>query len=134
MKGRMATTRVLVMAGCGILLLALVLLPLMGLMSYRWDIADVMRKLPRLLSSGVQQAVAYVLLALMTFTPLVVILREATGHATPRWLLALPAIAALTVTAALLATSKPVSPAPGLWLYLVIAVGICFLRRMPEKK
>lgn len=127
MKLSRSTYTVVMVAGCAVLLAVFLLLPLVNAMSYHWTIADLARKLPRLVKSDVVRLVAYILLAGMLFSPLWLALRtyfRPLVHQADRLL---PAAFALLLAIALMVTSSPLSPGLGLWFYLAIALAVAAL-------
>ena len=111
-------------AGCAVLLLIFLLLPLVSLKSYQWGIGDVLHKMPRLVSSTAVRTMGYVLLALMALSPLLMLLRRWAGAAVERMGALLSAASSLLLVVALLLSSRPVAPAVGLWLYLALALAM----------
>ena len=131
-----------------LLLLVCLLMPLVALMSYRWGLWEVLAKIPRLVHSGVVQVVGYVLLALMVLSPLLLALRpgvccswrRSAKHRglCPLWagvVRLLPLVSSLLLIVALLSSSKPISPAVGLWVYCALALLVAALPAvLPEKE
>ena len=111
-------------AGCAMLLAAFLLMPLVCLMSYRWPVGDVLYKMPRLVSGDVSRTVGYVLLAGMLLSPVVLALLTGLKNQAAKVWHRLPVLFSVLLVVALLLSSKPVSPAIGLWLYLIVACAL----------
>ena len=110
------------LVGCMALLVVLIALPLVGLMSYRFGLSDVLHKMPRLVNSDLTRIVGYVLLGGMAIGPVLLGLRGGIVDRAKLFERMLPALCALLLVLALLISSKPVAPAVGLWIYLVVAL------------
>ncbi len=123
MNEKFVNRRVVTMIGSVALLAVSLLLPLVNLMSYRYILFDLPHKIQRLLHSGTEQAIAYVLFSLLLLSPLVLLLVTALKKHAPAWLAGLPALSVGVLTILLLLADKP-SPGVGLWIYLVIALAI----------
>ncbi|MBR3068166.1 MAG: hypothetical protein IKG77_10540 [Prevotella sp.] len=118
----MTNRQIATLVGCVAMLAVLMALPLVGLMSYRFGLADVLHKMPRLVSSDVTRFVGYVLLLGMALGPVLLGLRGGIADRAKLFERMLPALCALLLTLSLLLSIKPVSPAVGLWIYLVVAL------------
>ena len=111
-------------AGCAAMLAIFLLLPLVNMMSYHWTVADLAHKLPRLVHSGTVRFIAILLLAGMLFTPVWLALRTCFRFHASKVERLLPAAIALVTAIALMVICSPLSPGPGLWLYLVVALAV----------
>ena len=104
---------------CALCIATSVLLPLVNLLSYRWTLAEVLHKIPRLVHGGTAQAVGYVLVVGNRGLKLA-LWRHRCGVAVRL----LPLLSALLLAACLLLSSKPVAPGIGLWIYILLALAL----------
>ena len=108
---------------CCIVMLASLLLPLVNLQSYRYNIFELPHKIGRLVHGSVNQVVGYLLLALLVIAPLLLALLVWRRRGAPLAATLLPAVVALLFTILLLIATHP-SPGLGMWIYLIVAL-IC---------
>lgn len=118
--------KALMLVSCVAMLVSALLLPLVNLKSYRWTMADLPHKISRLVNDNGIRVVAYVLLAAIVITPVVVTLYTGFKGGIPKAVSLLPLLFSLVLTVLLTLANKP-SPGMGLWIYVAVAVVVAVL-------
>ena len=116
----------------GVVMMAALLLPLMSVLGYGWNLSDMLSKLPRLLPAW-QFVVVCIIAAAMVVLPLLVAVRSIMSKRLSAAVKASPCVASLLLVVLLSVAGGPVAPAYGLWLYVIAAAllfAISFARKM----
>ncbi len=121
MQVKTGKTQIVTLALCAAMLLAVLLEPLVQVMSYRWGLAELPHKIGRLVDSAAVQGVAFVLLALMVLAPMALAVATVLKGRAGKVLRCTPAAASLLLLLPLIA-GRHAAPAAGLWAYVLLAV------------
>lgn len=130
---KLTTPQMLTLGGSIVMVLALLLMPLIELKSYEKTIAYILRRGTSLVHNPTERAIGLILLIVMFLTPVYMAVRTAMGKKVQCWITLLPVICSLLLAVILLISSKPVSPALGLWLYLIVALSVMTLHFRNQK-
>lgn len=130
---KLTPLHIITLAACAVMLLAFLVLPLVDIKSYDKPLSFLLRRHDVIVPKTTERIAAIVILAGMALSPVLLAVRAALAKSPKRWLSVLPLVFGVLLAAVLLISRKPVSPALGIWLYLVAALMVAMLHFRKNK-
>lgn len=119
---KLSIVHLVTLAACAVMLLAFFVLPLIDIKSYDKPLSFILRRSDVMVPKMGERVVGIVLLLGMSLSPVLLAVRAAFARCPKRWMAVLPLVFGGLLAVVLLLSTKPVSPALGVWLYLLAAL------------